>query len=165
MAATGGTYDTARKSALRNWHLARRRSRRPIANCQLLTAAAADYIRDVMKAFYTVLLAALVLTACNSNEGKEKYTMTDAQLGLTPPQGDGRRVYNQHCLQCHASYTKESRKSFSLKALYTYKAMPSGTPTNDERISDLVAHGKRMMPATQLSPDEMQALLAYLHTL
>jgi hypothetical protein len=43
--------------------------------------------------------------------------------------------------------------------------MPSGTPTNDDRISDVVVHGKRMMPATQLTPDEMQALLAYLHTL
>ena len=107
----------------------------------------------------------VVLVACSSNEGKEKYTMTDAQLGLTPQQADGRRVYNQHCLQCHASYTKEGRKSFSLKAIYSYKAMPSGTPTNDERITDVVIHGKRMMPATSITPDEMQALLAYLHTL
>jgi cytochrome c5 len=120
-----------------------------------------------MRTFLSALLlaAAALLVACNSSEGKEKYTMTDAQLGLTPQQADGRRVYNQHCLQCHASYTKESRKSFSLKAIYSYKTMPSGTPTNDERISDLVVHGKRMMPATPLSPDEMQALLAYLHTL
>jgi cytochrome c5 len=120
-----------------------------------------------MRTFLSALLlaAAALLVACNSSEGKEKYTMTDAQLGLTPQQADGRRVYNQHCLQCHASYTKESRKSFSLKAIYSYKTMPSGTPTNDERISDLVVHGKRMMPATPLSPDEMQALIAYLHTL
>lgn len=126
-----------------------------------------DYIRLVMRTFLTALLltAATLLTACNSSEGKEKYTMTDQQLGLTPQQADGRRLYNQHCLQCHASYTKESRKSFSLKGLYSYKTMPSGTPTNDERISDLVVHGKRMMPATPLSPDQLQALLAYLHTL
>ena len=116
-------------------------------------------------ALLSIVMLCVMLAACNSSEGKEKYTMTDAQLGLTPQQADGRRVYNQHCLQCHASYTKESRKSFSLKALYTYKAMPSGTPTDDERIADLVTHGKRMMPATQLSPNEMQALLTYLHTL
>lgn len=125
------------------------------------------YIRFVMRTFLTAFLlaTAALLVACNSQEGKEKYTMTDAQLGLTPQQADGRRLYNQHCLQCHASYTKESRKSFSLKALYSYKTMPSGTPANDDRIADLVTHGKRMMPATQLSPEEMQALLAYLHTL
>ena len=118
-----------------------------------------------MKSLFALLLAALLLVACNSNEGKEKYTMTDQQLGLTPQQADGRRVYNQHCLQCHSSYTKENRKSFSLKSVYTYKTMPSGTPTNDDRMQDLVVHGKRMMPAAQLSNDEMQALLAYLHTL
>jgi len=116
-----------------------------------------------LSALFLVFLIALA--ACNSNEGKEKYTMTDAQLGLTPQQADGRRVYNQHCLQCHSSYTKESRKSFSLKAIYSYKTMPSGTPTNDERISDVVIHGKRMMPSTTISPDELQALIAYLHTL
>jgi mono/diheme cytochrome c family protein len=115
--------------------------------------------------FVAILAISLLTTACNSSEGKEKYTMTDQQLGLTPQQADGRRLYNQHCLQCHSSYTKENRKSFSLKGLYGYKTMPSGTPANDERISDVVAHGKRMMPAVQLSPDEMQALLAYLHTL
>jgi cytochrome c5 len=120
-----------------------------------------------MRTFFAALLvvAPLFLAGCNSSEGKEKYTMTDQQLGLTPQQADGRRVYNQHCLQCHSSYTKESRKSFSLKGVYTFKSMPSGTPTNDERMTDLVVHGKRMMPATQLSADEMQALLAYLHTL
>jgi len=126
-----------------------------------------DYIRLIMRTFFAALLvvAPLFLAGCNSSEGKEKYTMTDQQLGLTPQQADGRRVYNQHCLQCHSSYTKESRKSFSLKGVYTFKSMPSGTPTNDERMTDLVVHGKRMMPATQLSADEMQALLAYLHTL
>lgn len=118
-----------------------------------------------MKSLFAILVATLFFVGCNSSAGKEKYTMTDQQLGLTPQQADGRRLYNLHCLQCHSSYTKENRKSFSLKGLYGYKTMPSGTPTNDERISDLVAHGKRMMPAIQLSADEMQALLAYLHTL
>ncbi len=110
------------------------------------------------------VLLSLILVACDRGE-KEKYQMTDAQLGLTPQQADGRRLYNMHCLQCHASYTTESRKSFSLRHLYQYKTLPSGTPANDDRVSEIIERGKRMMPATQLSPDQLAALLAYLHTL
>ena len=118
-----------------------------------------------MKPLVVLAVLMLSLLAACSNEGQEKYTMTDAQLGLNEQQSAGRRVYNQHCLQCHSSYTKESRKSFSLKGVYSYKTLPSGTPANDERIADVIEHGKRMMPATQLPPQQMQALLAYLHTL
>ncbi len=37
--------------------------------------------------FFGVVLL-LPTIACNTQEGKEKYTMTDAQLGLTPQQAD-----------------------------------------------------------------------------
>ena|SRR5258706_14289776 len=97
--------------------------------------------------------------------GEEKYKMTDAQLGLTAEQARGRRVYNARCLHCHESYTAEKRRSVSLKGVFSKPVLPSGMPANDERIADVVIHGRRMMPPTPLSDDELKALIAYLHTL
>ncbi len=43
----------------------------------------------------------------------------------------------------------------------------SGLPANDERVSDIIRLGRNEMPAFSqtLSPQDMQDLLAYLHTL
>jgi mono/diheme cytochrome c family protein len=43
--------------------------------------------------------------------------------------------------------------------------MPSGAPPTDERITNVILHGRVMMPATQLTDDQLHDLLAYLHTL
>jgi mono/diheme cytochrome c family protein len=110
----------------------------------------------------TIVLLSLV--ACNSG-GQEKYQMTDAQLGLTAQQAAGRRVYDAQCLHCHASYTGEGRVAMSLKGMFQKSAMPSGIPANDERAAEVVLHGKRMMPAIPMSAEQLQALLAYMHTL
>ena len=91
--------------------------------------------------------------------------MTDAQLGLTPQQAAGRRIYDQHCLHCHASYTSEGRVAMSLKGMFQKPAMPSGVPANDDRAGEVILRGKRMMPPIPMSQDQLQALLAYMHTL
>jgi len=91
--------------------------------------------------------------------------MTDAQLGLTVEQARGRRIYNGRCLNCHESYTDEKRQSVPLVGLLRHPVMPSGAPANDERVADIITHGRRMMPATALGDDDRRALLAYLHTL
>jgi cytochrome c1 len=52
-----------------------------------------------------------------------------------------------------------------LQALTKVKAMPSGTPPTDERLTQVILHGRQMMPATQLTDDQLSDLLAYLHTL
>lgn len=110
----------------------------------------------------TILL--LAAAACSSGE-KEKYDMSDAQLGLAPQQAEGRRVYNTHCLTCHASYTTEGRTSMSLRGVFRKRSFASGIPANDERMAEVVTHGKRMMPAIPLTREQLSALLAYLHTL
>jgi hypothetical protein len=43
--------------------------------------------------------------------------------------------------------------------------MPSGAPPTDERLTNVILHGRGMMPATQVADDQLQDLLAYLHTL
>jgi hypothetical protein len=52
-----------------------------------------------------------------------------------------------------------------LQALTKEKAMPSGMPPTDERMTEVILHGRQMMPATPLTDDRLSDLLAYLHTL
>jgi hypothetical protein len=52
-----------------------------------------------------------------------------------------------------------------LQALTKIKAMPSGAPPTDERMTYVIVHGRNNMPSTQLTDDQMSDLLAYLHTL
>jgi mono/diheme cytochrome c family protein len=52
-----------------------------------------------------------------------------------------------------------------LQALTKLKAMPSGAPPTDERLTNVILHGRGMMPATQVADEQLDDLLAYLHTL
>jgi mono/diheme cytochrome c family protein len=56
-------------------------------------------------------------------------------------------------------------KGPGLQALTKVKAMPSGAPPTDERLTAAILHGRGMMPATPLDDEQLQNLLAYLHTL
>jgi mono/diheme cytochrome c family protein len=51
------------------------------------------------------------------------------------------------------------------EAITKVKAMPSGAPPTDERLTAVIARGRGEMPATRLDDAEMQDLLAYLHSL
>jgi hypothetical protein len=52
-----------------------------------------------------------------------------------------------------------------LQAITKIKAMPSGAPPTDERLTHVILYGRSMMPATQLTGDQLSDLLAYLHSL
>jgi mono/diheme cytochrome c family protein len=54
-----------------------------------------------------------------------------------------------------------------LFGLYRRKYLRSGAPANDDRVTEVILHGRGMMPAMGNSMDEEQLaeLLAYLHTL
>ena len=52
-----------------------------------------------------------------------------------------------------------------LQAITKIKAMPSGAPPTDERLTAVIARGRGEMPATRLDDAELQDLLAYLHSL
>ena len=43
--------------------------------------------------------------------------------------------------------------------------MPSGVPPTDERLTEVILHGRGMMPPTPLPDEQLTDLLAYLHTL
>jgi mono/diheme cytochrome c family protein len=69
------------------------------------------------------------------------------------------------CARCHYPTTTHSLNGPGLQAITKEKAMPSGAPPTDERLTSVIVNGRGMMPATQLPDDQLQDLLAYLHTL
>ena len=112
--------------------------------------------------FALVLITLTTFIACESEPRK-----TDAELGLNPEQASGRRVYDARCAECHYAYSKRDLRGPSLNGLFKRQFMKNGIPANDERVSDIILLGRAKMPGFQqkLTPQQMEALLAYLHTL
>ena len=84
---------------------------------------------------------------------------------LTAQELRGQQVYKQDCARCHYANNTHSLHGPGLQAITKVKAMPSGAPPNDERLTSVILRGRGMMPATQLSDEQLNDLLAYIHTL
>lgn len=83
----------------------------------------------------------------------------------TPQEAAGAAVFEAKCARCHYPTTTHSLHGPGLQALTKIKSMPSGAPPTDERMTDRILHGYGMMPATNLTDEQLRDLLAYLHTL
>jgi len=93
---------------------------------------------------------------------------SDAELGLNPQQIAGRRLYDNYCDRCHAAYSSRGRQGPGMKGVFQRQYLPmSGMPANDDRVADIVRLGRNKMPGygQVLSPQQINDLLAYLHTL
>jgi mono/diheme cytochrome c family protein len=104
-----------------------------------------------------------VLSACDIERRK-----SDAELGLNPEQATGRKIYDNYCDRCHRPYSTKGKKGPGLKGVFQNKYLPqTGLPANDERVSDIIRNGRPDMPGYSqvLGAQDMQDLLAYLHTL
>ena len=110
------------------------------------------------------LVAALLLLSAGCDSEPRK---TDAELGLTPQQAQGRRVYDARCAECHFAYSTRNLRGPSLHGLFKKQFMSNGIPANDERVSDIILLGRAKMPAFQqkLTQQQFDDLMAYLHTL
>jgi mono/diheme cytochrome c family protein len=113
----------------------------------------------------TVGCLALFLTAPGCKVERRR---SDAELGLTPTQANGRQIYDQYCDRCHAPYSSRGRQGPSLKGIFKkpYLGM-SGIPANDDRVRDIVMLGRNKMDGfgNILTPEQVNDLLTYLHTL
>lgn len=110
-----------------------------------------------------VLLGLVILSACDVQRRK-----SDVELGLNPQQSAGRKIYDSHCDRCHEAYSTRGKKGPGLKGIFQQKYLSlSGLPANDERVSDIIRLGRNQMPgySQTLSSQDIQDLLAYLHTL
>src|ERR1700692_4226696 len=106
-----------------------------------------------------------MMVLCHSDVQRRK---GDAELGLTPQQASGRRLYDQYCDRCHEAYSSRDKKGRSLQGLFKKQFLPqSGMPANDDRVGEMITTGRNMMPGfgQVMSQQQVQDLLAYLHTL
>ena len=117
----------------------------------------------VLRATVAVLSILAAIFACDVERRK-----SDAELGLTPQQSAGRKIYDAHCDRCHEPYSTKGKKGPGLKGVFQNKYLSlSGLPANDERVIDIIRLGRNEMPgySQTLSSQDIQDLLAYLHTL
>jgi mono/diheme cytochrome c family protein len=86
---------------------------------------------------------------------------------LTPQELRGHAIFMQDCARCHHANDEHSLHGPGLQGLFKQKYLPSGAPANDDRVTYVILHGRGMMPGfgTTMDEEQLQALLAYLHTL
>ena len=106
-----------------------------------------------------LLLSALAIAGCGKAEKPKR--------PLTAQEQRGERVYQTSCAQCHGTAEIGPTQGPALTDLYGKPYMPSGAPANDERVTEVIKQGKRMMPGYARTLDEAQIadLVAYLRTL
>ena len=78
------------------------------------------------------------------------------------------RITQQAVLHLNHGVSTRGKKGPGLKGVFQSKYLPvSGLPANDERVGELIVTGRNMMPAfgQVMSQQQVQDLLAYLHTL
>jgi mono/diheme cytochrome c family protein len=120
---------------------------------------------DGCRQWLAFVCGAAVLFVCSCDVQRRK---SDAELGLNPQQGAGRRLYDQYCDRCHEPYSSRDKKGRSLQGVFKKQFLSqSGMPANDERVGDMILTGRNMMPAFSqvMSRQQVADLLAYLHTL
>ena len=119
--------------------------------------------RCSISAALAACLAFATLAGCDVERRK-----SDAELGLNPQQATGRRIYDNDCDRCHRPYSTKGRKGPGLKGVFQHQYLPlSGLPANDDRVSEIIRYGRHEMPgySQTLNPQDLEDLLAYLHTL
>jgi mono/diheme cytochrome c family protein len=112
-----------------------------------------------LAACLALLIGALALTACRS------LPPSKPEAQWTVEEGRGSVVFRQKCARCHNPTTTRPLHGPGLQAITKVKALPSGAPPTDERLTSVILHGRNNMPATQLTGGQLSDLLRYLHTL
>jgi mono/diheme cytochrome c family protein len=111
----------------------------------------------------------LVLSACAAAltmmTGCKPLPPSKPQSEWTPTEARGAAVFQQACSKCHYPTSTHGLHGPGLQALTKVKSMPSGAPPTDERLTVVILHGHGTMPGTALDEQQLQDLLAYLHTL
>ena len=86
---------------------------------------------------------------------------------LTPQQAEGKHLYDVRCAHCHEDNDLALKKvPPDLHGLFSHKSLPSGIPATDQAVAENVLKGRGLMPgfAGRFDQEQMDALLAYLHT-
>ena len=110
-----------------------------------------------------LLCGLMFLTGCEAERRK-----SDAELGLNGQQASGRKLYDAYCDRCHNPYSTRGRQGPGLKGVFKKPYLPvSGIPANDARVGEVIRIGRGKMEgySNVLNQQQLEDLLAYLHTL
>ena len=112
------------------------------------------------------LLAGLLMFAIAACEKPERLR-SNAELGLNEQQIRGRQIYDLRCAGCHEPYRDKDLNGPSMVHVFKKQYLPSGMRASEERVSDIIMMGKPKMPSFGgvLTQEQLQDLLAYMHTL
>ena len=83
----------------------------------------------------------------------------------TLPEARGATVYQAKCARCHYPRTTTGLRGPGLQAITKIQAMPSGAPPTNERLTNVILHGRGEMPGTLVDDQQLADLLVYLKTL
>jgi mono/diheme cytochrome c family protein len=86
---------------------------------------------------------------------------------LTAQEEQGKQLYSGRCAHCHEDNDLALKKvPPDLRGVFSHATLPSGAPATDAQVRQTVLAGKAMMPsfAGRFTGDQMDALLAYLHS-
>ena len=89
------------------------------------------------------------------------------QPELTPQQAEGQHLYAVRCAHCHEENDLALKPPPpNIRGAMGKQHLPSGAPATDAEVRRLVLSGKGKMPSFsgRFTEEQMEALLAYLHT-
>ena len=88
-----------------------------------------------------------------------------AEVNAQQTRGHG--TFQAHCGACHYDRQDGPLHGPSLLGVFKKPALPSGAAATDERVTATILHGRNLMPSlgNQLDQDQIDDVLAYLHTL
>jgi len=114
----------------------------------------------MVRACFLLLLAG-TLAGCKSVPPPTPLAELNAQ------QAHGHVVFQTYCGACHYDRKDASLHGPPLLGVYKKPSLPSGAPANDERVTATILHGHGLMPAVgnAMDPQDIDDVLAYLHTL
>lgn len=106
-------------------------------------------------------MACVALTGCKVEQPAKPLEQ------LTAQEHAGYIAFQQNCATCHYDRETGALHGPSLLGVFKKPYLPSGAPANDDRVTNVMLHGRGMMPpmAAQLGPDDVSNILAYLKTL
>jgi mono/diheme cytochrome c family protein len=103
----------------------------------------------------------VVLSGCKSAPAPTPLAQLNAQ------QMRGYAVFQVRCGACHYDRKDAALHGPAMLGVFKKQSLPSGAPANDERVTAAILHGHGLMPALgdTMDPQDLDDLLAYLHTL
>jgi mono/diheme cytochrome c family protein len=113
----------------------------------------------------TALLFCAATVAAGLAVGCRSLPPSKPESEFTASEARGAAIYQMKCARCHYPTSTHPLNGPGLQALTKVKAMPSGMPPTDERMTSVILHGRGMMPSTQITDAQLEDMLAYLHTL